>query len=152
MLPTEPMHGVFWRGAGAAAEHPRDVGAVVSRGGRPDLASLASNALARLHSPTLLIVGSRRCYQIERAGQAPDTLRGKAGDRSRRYASLRRTGYPGACNKTGRRLVRASHRPYWNDAITYKRTRSVLGTLKISQKKSHNQQLRYSAAAAKSPD
>lgn len=40
----------------AAAEHPRDVGAVVSRGGRPDL---VGDALARVHSPTLLIVGSR---------------------------------------------------------------------------------------------
>ena len=38
----------------AAAERPRDVGAVVSRGGRPDLAGAA---LARVKAPTLLIVG-----------------------------------------------------------------------------------------------
>jgi len=38
----------------AAAERPRVVGAVVSRGGRPDL---AGPALARVRAPTLLIVG-----------------------------------------------------------------------------------------------
>ncbi len=40
----------------AAAEHPDDIGAVVSRGGRPDLARLA---LPYIKSPTLLIVGGR---------------------------------------------------------------------------------------------
>src|SRR4051794_29620557 len=38
----------------AAAERPEAVGAVVSRGGRPDL---AGEALARVRAPTLLIVG-----------------------------------------------------------------------------------------------
>ena len=38
----------------AAAERPTQVGAVVSRGGRPDL---AGEALGRLRQPTLLIVG-----------------------------------------------------------------------------------------------
>jgi dienelactone hydrolase len=38
----------------AAAERPEDVAAVVSRGGRPDL---AGPALARVRAPTLLIVG-----------------------------------------------------------------------------------------------
>jgi dienelactone hydrolase len=38
----------------AAAERPREIAAVVSRGGRPDL---ASDALSLVHSPTLLIVG-----------------------------------------------------------------------------------------------
>jgi putative phosphoribosyl transferase len=38
----------------AAAERPDDVGAVVSRGGRPDL---AGEALPRVKAPTLLIVG-----------------------------------------------------------------------------------------------
>src|SRR5215217_7952513 len=37
----------------AAAERPDEVGAVVSRGGRPDL---AGEALARVEAPTLLIV------------------------------------------------------------------------------------------------
>jgi len=40
----------------AAAERPKIVGAVVSRGGRPDL---AGERLANVQSPTLLIVGSR---------------------------------------------------------------------------------------------
>ena len=39
----------------AAAERPREVGAVVSRGGRPDL---AGDALPLVEAPTLLIVGS----------------------------------------------------------------------------------------------
>jgi putative phosphoribosyl transferase len=39
----------------AAAEAPDQVGAVVSRGGRPDL---AGDALAKVRAPTLLIVGS----------------------------------------------------------------------------------------------
>src|SRR5439155_8202435 len=38
----------------AAADHPQDVCAVVSRGGRPDLAGAA---LGRVRAPTLLIVG-----------------------------------------------------------------------------------------------
>jgi putative phosphoribosyl transferase len=38
----------------AAAERPAEVGAVVSRGGRPDL---AGEALSRVEAPTLLIVG-----------------------------------------------------------------------------------------------
>ena len=38
----------------AAAKLPRRVGAVVSRGGRPDL---AGDALDQVHAPTLLIVG-----------------------------------------------------------------------------------------------
>jgi pimeloyl-ACP methyl ester carboxylesterase len=40
----------------AAADHPDRVRAVVSRGGRPDL---AGEALARVRAPTLLIVGER---------------------------------------------------------------------------------------------
>jgi dienelactone hydrolase len=46
----------------AAAERPERVGAVVSRGGRPDL---AGEVLRRVHTPTLLIVG----------GNDPDVLR-----------------------------------------------------------------------------
>ncbi|MGA7730826.1 MAG: hydrolase, partial [Chloroflexia bacterium] len=38
----------------AAAQKPDDVGAVVSRGGRPDLAGAA---LAHVQAPTLLLVG-----------------------------------------------------------------------------------------------
>lgn len=39
----------------AAAEQPQRIGAVVSRGGRPDL---AADALPRVQAPTLLIVGA----------------------------------------------------------------------------------------------
>jgi putative phosphoribosyl transferase len=42
------------RGAGRDARHPSRVGAVVSRGGRPDLAGAH---LYRVQAPTLLIVG-----------------------------------------------------------------------------------------------
>jgi len=46
----------------AAAERPHVVGAVVSRGGRPDL---AGSALARVRAPTLLIVGGNDFQVIE---------------------------------------------------------------------------------------
>ncbi len=46
--------GLFGASTGAAAARPERVFAVVSRGGRPDL---AGNALPRVGAPTLLIVG-----------------------------------------------------------------------------------------------
>lgn len=46
----------------AAAERPGQIGAVVSRGGRPDL---AMPVLGRVQSPTLLIVGGRDVPVIE---------------------------------------------------------------------------------------
>jgi dienelactone hydrolase len=46
----------------AAARRPRQVGAVVSRGGRPDL---AAGALERVEAPTLLIVGGADDYVLE---------------------------------------------------------------------------------------
>ena len=46
----------------AAAERPDTIGAVVSRGGRPDL---AGDALPRVKAPTLLIVGGRDDEVIE---------------------------------------------------------------------------------------
>jgi putative phosphoribosyl transferase len=51
----------------AAARHPREVGAVVSRGGRPDL---AGEDLRYVHAPTLLIVGSLDTVVIELNKQA----------------------------------------------------------------------------------
>jgi dienelactone hydrolase len=59
----------------AAAERPQRVAAVVSRGGRPDL---AGDALRRVGAPTLLIVGGRdtevirlnRLAQSELAGES----------------------------------------------------------------------------------
>jgi len=51
----------------AAAELPHAVGAVVSRGGRPDL---AGRALARIRAPTLLIVGGEDTEVLELNAQA----------------------------------------------------------------------------------
>jgi pimeloyl-ACP methyl ester carboxylesterase len=56
----------------AAAELGTLVGAVVSRGGRPDL---AGDSLPRVQSPTLLIVGGLDCPVIELNRQAYDQLR-----------------------------------------------------------------------------
>ena len=56
----------------AAAAAPGIVGAVVSRGGRPDLAG--ASALRRVRAPTLLIVGSRDAPVISLNRQAMDHL------------------------------------------------------------------------------
>lgn len=52
----------------AAAALGEDIGAVVSRGGRPDLAG--THALAKVKSPTLLLVGSRDEEVLELNRQA----------------------------------------------------------------------------------
>jgi putative phosphoribosyl transferase len=57
----------------AAAVRPRRVGAIVSRGGRPDL---AGPALPRVVAPTLLIVGGHDVGVIGLNRQALDHLRG----------------------------------------------------------------------------
>jgi putative phosphoribosyl transferase len=57
----------------AAAERPAAVRAVVSRGGRPDL---ANGALDRVTAPTLLIVGGRDDVVVELNRQAFVRLRG----------------------------------------------------------------------------
>jgi putative phosphoribosyl transferase len=51
----------------AAAELPNEIGAVVSRGGRPDL---AGDALPKVKAPTLLIVGGEDQVVIELNEQA----------------------------------------------------------------------------------
>src|SRR5436190_7160794 len=56
----------------AAAELPQDVGAVVSRGGRPDL---AGEALPKVQAPTLLIVGGNDDVVIELNETARDRMR-----------------------------------------------------------------------------
>jgi putative phosphoribosyl transferase len=56
----------------AAAELRQDVGAVVSRGGRPDL---AGDALPKVQAPTLLIVGGNDDIVIELNAMARDRLR-----------------------------------------------------------------------------
>src|SRR5438034_7985037 len=56
----------------AAAELPQDVGAVVSRGGRPDL---AGEALPKVEAPTLIIVGGNDDVVLELNEQARDRMR-----------------------------------------------------------------------------
>jgi pimeloyl-ACP methyl ester carboxylesterase len=56
----------------AAAERPRRVSAVVSRGGRPDLAVAV---LDRVEAPTLLIVGERDAEVIRLNGMARSHMR-----------------------------------------------------------------------------
>jgi putative phosphoribosyl transferase len=58
----------------AAADNPRDIAAVVSRGGRPDL---ADEALPKVQAPTLLIVGGNDDIVIELNEQARDRMRCK---------------------------------------------------------------------------
>jgi putative phosphoribosyl transferase len=55
----------------AAAERPDDIAAIVSRGGRPDL---AAGALPRVRAPTLLIVGSLDRLVLELNQQAFEQL------------------------------------------------------------------------------
>src|SRR6266487_106850 len=56
----------------AAVDVPQDVGAVVSRGGRPDL---AGDALPKVQAPTLLIVGGNDDIVIELNEMARDQMR-----------------------------------------------------------------------------
>ncbi len=56
----------------AAAERPQDIAALVSRGGRPDL---ADDALLRVQAPTLLIVGGDDTVVLELNRIAFDRLR-----------------------------------------------------------------------------
>ena len=56
----------------AAAEIPQDVGAIVSRGGRPDL---AGDALPKVQAPMLLIVGGNDDIVIELNEMARDQMR-----------------------------------------------------------------------------
>ena len=58
----------------AAAEVDSKIGAVVSRGGRPDL---AEEALSRVQSPTLLIVGGNDDIVIKLNREAYSRLKGK---------------------------------------------------------------------------
>jgi putative phosphoribosyl transferase len=59
----------------AAAERPERVDAVVSRGGRPDL---AKDALERVTAPTLLIVGERDPQVLDLNTEAAERMRNPA--------------------------------------------------------------------------
>jgi dienelactone hydrolase len=76
---TRNLHvGYFGASTGAGAalvaadERPEEVGALVSRGGRPDL---AGEALAHVRAPTLLIVGENDVPVIEMNREAMERLR-----------------------------------------------------------------------------
>jgi putative phosphoribosyl transferase len=56
----------------AAAELPQDAGAIVSRGGRPDL---AGDALPKVRAPTLLIAGGNDDIVIDLNEMARDRMR-----------------------------------------------------------------------------
>jgi putative phosphoribosyl transferase len=56
----------------AAAERPEEIDAIVSRGGRPDL---AREALAHVRAPTLLVVGENDVPVIEMNREAMERLR-----------------------------------------------------------------------------
>jgi pimeloyl-ACP methyl ester carboxylesterase len=58
----------------AAAERPREIAAVVSRGGRPDL---AGKALPKVTTPTLLIVGGFDSPVIQMNRDAMEQMRGE---------------------------------------------------------------------------
>jgi putative phosphoribosyl transferase len=60
----------------AAAARPDSVNAIVSRGGRPDL---AGPALGSVHQPTLLIVGERDPVVLDLNRRAAHELAGEAG-------------------------------------------------------------------------
>jgi dienelactone hydrolase len=70
--------GLFGASTGAAAaliaagERPERIGAVVSRGGRPDL---AGDALERVRAPTLLLVGDRDVQVIAMNQEAMARMR-----------------------------------------------------------------------------
>lgn len=74
--PEQPL-GLFGSSTGAAAaliaatETPHAIAAVVSRGGRPDL---AQRVLAQVVSPTLLIVGGLDAQVLELNGAALEAL------------------------------------------------------------------------------
>ena len=88
----------------AAAKLGGGISAVVSRGGRPDL---AGSRLAQVQAPTMLIVGGADWQVLGLNEEAAKLLRCEhelavvAG----RNSSLRRARRPGACRRSRRRLV-----------------------------------------------
>ena len=88
----------------AAAKHPV-IGAIVSRGGRPDL---AGRMLPAVRAPTLLIVGGNDEVVLELNQQAAAQMRmpARASGRSRRDPSIRRARHARRSRPLSRGLVR----------------------------------------------
>ena len=91
----------------AAAARPAAVAAVVSRGGRPDL---AGPVLPAVRQPTLLIVGERDpvVFDLNRRGAARAGRRGPARGRPGGHPPVRGVRRAGAGRAAGPRLVRPS--------------------------------------------
>ena len=89
----------------AAAGQPATVGAVVSRGGRPDLAG--EMQLRNVVAPTLLIVGGedRQVLDLNAMGTILDALPDRTRHRARRDASVRGGRRAGTGGPAGGRLV-----------------------------------------------
>ena len=115
-LPRLPV-GLFGASTGAAAalwaaaDARRPVAAVVSRGGRPDL---AGPRLADVRAPTLLIVGGADdvVLELNRAGPSAAALREPARRRPGRDPPVRGAGRPRGGGRAGPRLVPAPAESY----------------------------------------
>jgi hypothetical protein len=90
-------------------ECPDRVQAVISRGGRPDL---AGDALPSVHAPTLLIVGGadEPVIELNRLGDAPHAGTCDPGNRSGRDAVIRGARHPGRGVLAGLVMVPTTHR------------------------------------------
>jgi putative phosphoribosyl transferase len=92
------------RGACRGGGMPQAVRAVVSRGGRPDL---AGQALFRAKAPRLLIVGGHdyEVIDLNREAQAMMRCETETGDRAGCDASVRGGRHAGTGRRPGRRVV-----------------------------------------------
>ena len=121
-------------GSGAAllvaADRPAAVAAVVSRGGRPDLAGAV---LGRVRAPTLLVVGGRDRTVLALNRAALEGLAGRArlGGCARCQPPVPGARCPGARRRAGRRLV-----PGAPGRETRLRTGNLLGPADPSPKRS----------------
>ena len=108
----------------AAAEPSAGVGAVVSRGGRPDL---AGDALARVTVPTLLIVGGAdtEVLALNRAAAAADPRALPDRGRPRRRAPVRGAGNARPRRPDRRRLPRDPDRRQRLPPLVRRRRRAV---------------------------